>query len=189
MSGASDSRIGVTYVLTHPEYGSVKVGCTTYESRRLRDLWRRHGWVPYKHLRMASKELAESVEQGVLIHLRHRLYFPAHLNAGLTDGWTETVSARLIEAEAVWELVCEEAARLHMEPVLGAFKPTLHQPPKHHRRTKGDTPKFVRAARVEAARTARAAQVGAQNQTPRKRQASKATEKPTTVRIDTEETR
>lgn len=164
----ASSSIGLTYVLTHPALQSIKVGCTTHQSRRLHDLWRRHGWVPYKRLQVASKGVAETVEQGVLMHLRHRLYLPSHLTAELTDGWTETVSARLIEVEAVWNLVCEEAARLQMEPTLGAFKPTLHQPSLHHKRTKGDTPKFVRAARVEAARTARAAQVGARNQTPRK---------------------
>jgi hypothetical protein len=149
------SKIGVTYVLTHPEFRSVKVGCTTYQSRRLLDLWRRHGWVPYKQLRLASKGLAETVEQGVILQLRHRLGFPAHLTHELVSaGWTETVSERLIDAEGVWNLVCDEAAALQMAPVVGSFKPLSHRPPIQHRRTKGDTPKYVKAARTQARITA-----------------------------------
>ncbi|NEA52396.1 hypothetical protein [Streptomyces sp. SID10815] len=145
------SHIGVTYVLVHAEFESVKVGVTTYGSRRLRDLWRRQGWTSYKQLRLASKPLAETVEQGVLFQLRHRLALPAHLTHDLMpEGWTETVSACLIEADAVWNLVCLEAGALQLSPTVGAFKPVSHRPPKQYLRTKGDTPKYHPIARLLA---------------------------------------
>jgi hypothetical protein len=145
------SEIGVTYVLTHPDFKSVKVGVTTYGSRRRRDLWRRQGWLPYKELRSASKPLAETVEQGVLLHLRHGLGIPIHLTPDLmAEGWTETVSARLMSPEAVWDLVCLEGAALQLSPSVGTFKPLSHRPPKHYRRTKGDTPKYHPIARLLA---------------------------------------
>lgn len=150
------SRIGVTYVLTHPEFHSVKVGVTTYGSRRLRDLWRRQGWVPYKELRLASKPLAETVEQGVLLLLRHRFCLPPHLTYDLMpEGWTETVSARLMSAEAIWDLVCQEAGALQLSPSVGTFRPVSHRPPKHYRRTKGDTPKYHPIARLLASQERR----------------------------------
>ncbi|WP_109030119.1 GIY-YIG nuclease family protein [Streptomyces rubrogriseus] len=150
------SKIGVTYVLTHPEFGSVKVGVTTYGSRRMRDLWRRQGWVPYKELHLVSKPLAETVEQNVLLQLRHRFNIPAHLTHDLMpEGWTETVSARLMSPDAVWELVCLEAGVLQMSPSVGAFKPTSHRPPSSYRRTKGDTPKYHPIARLLASQERR----------------------------------
>lgn len=152
----SPSPIGVTYVLTHPRYESVKVGVTTYGSRRKRDLWRRQGWLPYKELRLASKPIAETVEQSVLLHLRHRLLLPTHLTSDLMpEGWTETVSARLLPPAAVWDLVCIEAGELQMSPSVGPFKPLSHRPPKHYRRTKGDTPKYHPIARLLASQERR----------------------------------
>jgi hypothetical protein len=149
------SKTGLTYVVTHSEFGSVKVGCTTYQSRRLRDLWRQ-GWELHDALRLPSKGFAQMVEQGVLLHLRHRLGLPPHLTAELMPhGWSETVSARLIDAAGVWNLVCEEAAAIQMAPVVGTFKPTLRCPPNPHKRTKGDTPKFAKIARTQARITAK----------------------------------
>lgn len=148
------SKTGITYVMTHPKFGSVKVGCTTYQSTRLRSLWRQ-GWESHDGLLVASKGLAQMVEQGVLLQLRHRLGFPVHLTPDLmSHGWSETVSERLIGADGVWNLVCEEAGAIQMAPVVGIFRPTLQRPPNAHKRTKGDTPKYARGARIQARITA-----------------------------------
>lgn len=161
------SRTGVTYVLTHPHFDSVKVGVTTHGSRRLRDLWRRQGWVPYKELRLVSKPLAETVEQSVLFQLRHRFCLPPHLTYDLMpEGWTETVSAQLMGPEAVWDLVCLEAAALQMSPCVGPFKPISHRPPSTYRRTKGDTPKYHPIARLLASRERRILPKAAKNSRP-----------------------
>ena len=167
------SPIGVVYVLRHPEYRSVKVGVTTYRSKRLHHLWKTFGWVPYKQLRLASKGLAETVEQSTLLHLRHRYKHPVHLSLALTEGWTETVSERHMTAEELWDLVCLEAGYMQLAPTVGAFKPINHKPPRNRRR-KGDTPKYVPAAGREASRTARAAQVGKTVQPPKRRTAQRA---------------
>ncbi|MFD8919435.1 hypothetical protein ACFV0Y_16650 [Streptomyces sp. NPDC059569] len=102
----------------------------------------------------------------MLMQLRHRLHLPAHLTYDLfPEGWTETVSQGLIKPDGVWDLVCEEAGRIQMAGVVGAFRPVAHRPTVHHRRTKGDTPKYSSAARTLAAEAARKAQKIAPGQT------------------------
>lgn len=150
---------GLTYVLTHPGYRSVKVGFTTEGSDRIEGLGRR-GWILHRSLRLQTPDLARAVEQAALFQIRHRLSVPVHLTADLMHaGWTETVSARLLPASAVWQLVCEEAGALYLAPVVRkAIGPGRKRnggtPP---RRVPGDTPKYHRAARVAAAETARRA--------------------------------
>jgi hypothetical protein len=154
---------GVTYVLTHSALGSVKVGYTTTRSNRI-DYLIRNGWDAYRYLFSESGAVARQVEQETLFELRHRLYIPAHLTADVLPdgGWTETSSLSLISAQQLWDIVCEQAGRVQLSPGRGRW---MRRPPAHYRRRKGDTPRFVRAARVEAARTARAAQIFAPNQT------------------------
>lgn len=162
---------GLTYVVTHSGFRSVKVGCTTERAGRLLYL-ARHGWLLHEQLRLQSKGMAQMIEQRVLFQLRHRLGFPAHLNHELMGhGWSETVSASLIEAAGVWDLVCEEAADVQMASVIGEFRPVRRRPPIGYRRCKGDTPRYVAVARRLAASTARDAQMNAPGQLPPKKRA------------------
>lgn len=157
---------GITYVMTNPVFRSVKVGYTSPGSFRYEHLMR-NGWQPYRHLHMESAELARRVEQATLFDIRFRLHIPVHLTSahmGHLSGWTETSSADLISAREVWDLVCEQGAIEQLAPVV---RPTSQRGVARnlgYRRQKGDTPRYAKVARIEAARTARAAQVGAPNQ-------------------------
>ena len=152
---------GITYVVTHPDLRAVKVGCTSSRSNRLEYLERR-GWAPYRHLAVQTTRLARQIEQATLFELRFRLLVPPYLKADQlpNGGWTETASAALISASEVWEIVCEQAGLSQLNPDAGRG---MRQPPAH-RRQRGDTPRYVAAARSEAARTARVAQLAAPNQ-------------------------
>lgn len=157
---------GITYVMTHSGYRSVKVGYTGAEGDRVHQLVK-HGWQPYRYLHSISIEQARSIEQATLFYVRFRLGIPVHLaraHMGHAAGWTETSSANLITAKEAWELVCEHAALEQLAPIVASVRPTSSYRPVPPRRQKGDTPRYVRAARVEAARTARAYQVGAWSQ-------------------------
>lgn len=169
---------GITYVMTHPGFRSIKVGYARPDARRIGQLMRR-GWQPYRTLIVQSPQMARRIEQATLFELRHRLHVPVHLtraHMGRAGGWTETVSAERISPSDVWDLVCEQGAIEQLAPIV---KPVWQPrgPLRGHRRQQGDTPRYVRAARIEAARTARAAQVGAPNQT--KPNPKKATKKDT----------
>ncbi len=155
---------GITYVVTHPGFRSVKVGYTGAKSDRREQLARR-GWEPYRDLVVTTHQVARRIEQATIFDLRFRLYIPPHLiGSQMPDGgWSETASISLISARELWDLVCEQAALVQLEPTAQKVRPPRHIPVQH-RRTKGDTPRYVRSARIEAARTARAAQVGAPNQ-------------------------
>lgn len=161
----------ITYVVTHPGLQSVKVGYAVFGSNRMEMLVKR-GWVPFKHLHLATPRIAREVEQAVLFQLRHRLYAPVHLTSALLrGGWTETVSGCLVSAPEVWRLVGEEAGRILLEPVVTRCGRANNRPAMRYARSKGDTLKYVPAARVQAAITARAAQLKASGQTPPKRRA------------------
>lgn len=154
---------GITYVMTHPGYQSVKVGHTGAEGQRVHQLVK-HGWHPYRHLHSISIEQARAIEQATLFYIRFRLGVPVHLtraHMGHAAGWTETSSASLITAREAWEHVCEHAALEQLAPIVASVPPVRPYRPIPPRRQKGDTPRYVRAARVEAARTAHAYQVGA----------------------------
>lgn len=111
---------GLTYVLTHPDFRAVKVGCTTSSSRRL-EYFGRRGWEPYRSLAVASRSLARQVEQASLFEIRFHLYVPHYLTHAEMryGGWSETSSLGLITAREVWEVVCEQAASLVMSPTVG----------------------------------------------------------------------
>lgn len=157
---------GITYVVTHRGFGSVKIGYAKVGGDRIEQLMKQ-GWDPFRHLHLATPQLARDVEQAALFQVRHYLSIPVHLAPGQmrTGGWTETFSARSLGAAAAWEIVCEQAGILQLEPVVTATGRQRNRPTSSYRRTKGDTPTYVQAARREAARTARAAQVGAQLRT------------------------
>lgn len=157
---------GVTYVMTHGGYRSVKVGYTTPDSLRLSGL-RRGGWEPFRQLVSDSASIAREVEQATLFELRFRLYIPAHLTRAQmrgVNGWTETSSMKLIDPDEVWELVCEQGALEQLAPVVGRprfERGLLGGPAVRGVRRPGDTPRYVKAARTEASRTARSLRVGA----------------------------
>ncbi|WP_329616451.1 hypothetical protein OG244_28395 [Streptomyces brevispora] len=163
----------ITYVITHPGYRAVKLGYTGAESDRIEQL-ARHGWQSFRRLSLVSSRLAWEVEQAALFQIRHRLYIPPYLTSGQmpSGGWTETASLSLIDAREAWEIVLEEAAAAHLAAQLGRPKPR-RRIPVPPRRTAGDTPKFAAVARVEAARTARSAQVGAQSKPLPKRRGAR----------------
>lgn len=155
---------GITYVMTHLEFRSVKVGHTGSEESRVSQLMK-HGWQPYRHLRSATIEQARSIEQATLFYVRFRLCIPVHLtraHMGHAAGWTETSSAALISARSTWELVCEHAALEQMAPVVQKVRPVSTYRPVPPLRRKGDTPRYVKVARTEASRTARTNRVGSE---------------------------
>lgn len=170
MSTPKQAVPGVVYVITHPDFHSVKVGYTTASSTRIEQFMKR-GWQPFRQLFTTDARLARRVEQAVLFDLRHRLHIAPHLtraHMAHDAGWTETASALLITADALWGLVCEQAGLEQLAPIVRRT-PFKRQGPGYHPRTKGDTPKYSRAARTEASRTARAAQVSAPSQQPGRR--------------------
>jgi len=111
---------GLTYVLTHPGFRAVKVGCTTSNSRRL-EYFGRRGWEPYRSLAVATRSLARQIEQAALFEIRFRLYVPHYLTETEMryGGWSETSSLGLIAARDVWDVVCEQAAALVLSPAIG----------------------------------------------------------------------
>lgn len=180
MSARKQATTGVVYVITHPDFHSLKVGYTTASSHRI-EQFMKHGWQPFRQLLVVDGRLARRIEQAVLFDLRHHLHIGPHLTRAhmVHDaGWTETASDCLISAGELWDLVCEQAVTEQLAPVV-TRSPFLRTGPVSHPRTKGDTPKYARVARIEAARTARAAQMQAPNQSTKSR----------TTRIDNEETR
>lgn len=164
----------ITYIVTHRGYRSVKVGYTEVGSDRLEQL-AKLGWEPFRHLHLATPRIARDVEQAALFQIRYRLYVPVHLTPDqmLSGGWTETVNARLLSAADAWQIVCEEAGAVQMAPVVAASGRQHNRPAGQYKRTKGDTPRYVPVARKEAARTARAAQVGAQPKSKPKRRGAR----------------
>jgi hypothetical protein len=153
---------GITYVMAHPGFQSVKVGHTGSEENRVPQLMK-HGWQPYRHLRSITIEQARSIEQATLFYVRFQLGIPVHLtraHMGHAAGWTETLSAALITAKDVWELVCEQAVLEQLAPVVEKVRPVSTYRPVPPRRQKGDTPRYVKVARTEASRTARGCRVG-----------------------------
>lgn len=111
---------GLTYVLTHPGFRAVKVGCTTSKSRRL-EYFGRRGWEPYRTLAVATQSLARQVEQATLFKIRFHLYVPPYLTEieMRYGGWSETSSLGLISAQEIWDVVCEQAGAIQLAPVLG----------------------------------------------------------------------
>lgn len=140
---------GTTYVLTHPGYRAVKVGYVSGKSKRLEYLARR-GWKPYRHLVVTTGALARQVEQATLFEIRFRLHVPPYLtDAQLVHGGrTETSSLALVSASQVWDIVCEQAGLIHLNPTVGRGR-WLRVPPPHRRR-KGDTQPYSTVARVMA---------------------------------------
>jgi hypothetical protein len=111
---------GLTYVITHPGFRAVKIGCTTSDSRRL-EYFGRRGGEPYRTLAVATQSIARHVEQAALFEIRFRLYVPPYLTATEMryGGWSETSSLGLITASDVWNVVCEQAAAFVLSPTIG----------------------------------------------------------------------
>lgn len=135
---------GITYVMTHSGFRSVKVGHTGAEEDRVPQLMK-HGWEPYRSLRSISVEQARRIEQATLFCIRFRLGIPVHLtraHMGHAAGWTETSSAALIAAGEAWELVCEQALLEQLASIVERVSPASSYRPVPPRRQKGDTPKY-----------------------------------------------
>jgi hypothetical protein len=143
--------IGLTYVITHPDFRAVKVGYTTLGSKRLGELGRR-GWQPYRALEVATPKIAREIEQAALFDIRHRRFIPAYLTQNeMNHGWTETSSLGLITACEVWNVVCWQAGLVYLSPHLAGPPDGRRRngstPP---RRVRGDTPRYSRLARTQA---------------------------------------
>ncbi|MEU0200905.1 MULTISPECIES: hypothetical protein [unclassified Streptomyces] len=143
--------LGVTYVMTHPELHSVKVGYTHSGSDRMYTL-RKLGWRDFGVLVVATHRLARDIEQATLLQIRCRHLVPVHLTAELMPlGWTETISASLLPPQTVWDLVCEQAAWAQLAPSVtrppDARRRNGGAPP---RRRRGDTLPYSRMARTQA---------------------------------------
>lgn len=130
-------KTGITYVITHPGYGAVKVGYTTPNAVRLEEFGRR-GWRLYRTLDSATPGLAREIEQATLFDLRFRRYVPAYLTQAEVKpgGWTETSSLALISARDLWVLVCEQAGLIQLHPEV--------KRPLDRRRFNGGTPPIRR---------------------------------------------
>ncbi|MCX5176736.1 hypothetical protein [Streptomyces virginiae] len=139
----------LTYVAAHADLRAVKVGYTSAASNRLEGL-ARHGWKTHRSLTLVTGQLARQIEQATLFELRFRLHVPTYLTKEQLpqDGWTETSSIGLISPGAVWDIVCEQAVLIQLNAAADRAW-WLRRPPTH-RRTKGDTPKYVAAARKQA---------------------------------------
>lgn len=141
---------GITYVFVHPDLQSVKVGYTTPSATRFRELGRR-GWTPYRCLHSRSATLAREIEQAALFDIRFRLRVPPHLRReqllGI-DGWTETSSLTLVDANQVWEIVCQQAALIQLAPV-------IEGPPDGRRSNGGTPPRRVAGQTLPYSRMAR----------------------------------
>lgn len=104
------------YVATHPDFESVKIGCSSKYRRRVKTLGS-YGWVHYRALAVPNVDMALAVEQAALFEVRHRLGVPAHLTSDLmASGWSETSSARLLPPSSAWDVLCEAAAVMHLLP-------------------------------------------------------------------------
>ncbi|MFF4489440.1 hypothetical protein ACFY0F_23575 [Streptomyces sp. NPDC001544] len=143
---------GLAYVLTHPGFRAVKVGCTTSNSRRL-EYFGRRGWEPYRSLAVATRSLARQIEQATLFEIRFHLYVPHYLteNEMRYGGWSETSSLGLITAREVWDVVCEQAAALALSTTIcRAVDRRRHNGGTPPRRTPGDAPAPHPVARTQA---------------------------------------
>lgn len=144
--------VGLTYVITHPEFRAVKVGYTTPKAKRLEQFGRR-GWQPYRSLEVATSAIARQIEQASLFEIRHRRLVPAYLtpNEMHEFGWTETSSLGLITAREVWDVVCWQAGVVYLSPhVTGPPDGRRRNGSTPPRRVRGDTPKYSRIARTQA---------------------------------------
>lgn len=165
-------KCGIVYVVSHPGLKAVKVGFSSTGSNRLDGLMGK-GWEPYRRLYVSNPALARRIEQAVLFEMRHRHYIPEYLTGDRMNlsGWTETAVASLVSPQRLWDLVCEQAGAEQLAPRVQRIK--VYRPHFTVRgvRSQGDTPRYAPVARREAARTARAAQVGGVVQPPKQRPA------------------
>lgn len=106
--GLKASAPAVVYVLSHPLLNSVKVGITEAGSTRLA-IFAKHGWDVVHAEQFEQGMDALQVEDAVLYWWRVEMGFPIHLTAEdtPTGGWTETLDADLMPAQATVEKVRE----------------------------------------------------------------------------------
>ncbi|MEX0172139.1 hypothetical protein [Streptomyces sp. LMG1-1-1.1] len=100
------------YVITHREWGAVKVGigaCTGYTSRLVQH--ERHGWELYRAREYPTGAAAFDVEQAVLERLRGDKLCPFLTKEVMPNGWSETCAAERVSAAEVWAMVEEESRR------------------------------------------------------------------------------
>lgn len=89
------------YLLAHDALDALKVGIANLDSGRLTK-HRRRGWAVVGSVEMVGST-ARMVEREVLRWWREELQLPPHLSDG--DGWTETVCASLVSAQATMERI------------------------------------------------------------------------------------
>ncbi|AXH66336.1 hypothetical protein SEA_SATIS_177 [Streptomyces phage Satis] len=98
---------GSVYVVFSESLGSLKIGISSNLSGARVSQHTQYGWVVLQEWTMARLESARKVEREVLRELRVDRNLPAHLTAEQMPqgGWTETVSAGLIDSEELVALV------------------------------------------------------------------------------------
>jgi hypothetical protein len=100
----------MVYVISHRQWGAVKVGigaCTGYNSRLLQH--QRAGWVLAHSRTFATGAAALDVEQAVLARLRAKKLAPYLTAEIMPNGWSETCDAAEITTDALWAMVNQEA--------------------------------------------------------------------------------
>jgi len=103
----------MVYVVSHPQWGAVKVGigaCTGYNSRLLQH--ERAGWVLAHSRAYPTGAGALDVEQAVLARLRAKKLAPYLAAKTMPNGWTETCDATRVTTDTLWAIVNEESDRI-----------------------------------------------------------------------------
>ncbi len=99
-SGFKSGEAATVYLITHPGYGSAKIGITDAAGGRV-DKHRQRGWQVLTTVRVPG-ELALAIEKEILDWWRAELTLPVHLGKQEMPqgGWTETVDSAEIDLAA-----------------------------------------------------------------------------------------
>jgi hypothetical protein len=112
--GFKSSEPAFVYLLTSKELGAHKIGVANLNTGRL-EKHKRRGWTVYSTYDCMGLD-AFRIETATLRWLRYELGLPPYLEEG--DGWSETVSAALIDADEIWQKVMDVAATSEPNPKL-----------------------------------------------------------------------
>ena len=109
-SGFKSSEAATVYLITHPGYGSAKIGITDAAGNRV-SKHRQRGWQVLTTVGVPGK-LALAIEKDILDWWRTDLALPVHLGKQEMPqgGWTETVDSTEIDLAATIQRVRNLAA-------------------------------------------------------------------------------
>jgi hypothetical protein len=114
-SGFKSGEAATVYLITHPDYGSAKIGITDASGSRLIK-HRQRGWQVLTTVRVPG-ELALTIEKDILDWWRAELALPIHLGKPEMPhgGWTETVDSTEIDLAATIQRVQNLATGVYDE--------------------------------------------------------------------------